>query len=66
MSLRAFHIVFVAVSIALSALVVAWGIREYTASQSEGALVLSVLFLITGLLLVAYAARAFRKLGELS
>ena len=45
MSLRAFHIVFVIVTIVLSLYVALWGIREYTQEQSVSALALGVLFL---------------------
>jgi hypothetical protein len=66
MSLRIFHIIFVTVSIALSIFVTIWGVREYMATRSSGALALSGVFLIGGILLVAYAGKAFRKLKDLS
>ncbi len=66
MSLRIFHIVFVAVSIALSVFVAVWGVREFLVSRSSGALALAGVFLIGGVLLVAYAGKAFRKLKDLS
>lgn len=65
MSLRIFHIVFVTVSIALSIFVTIWGVREYAATHSTGALALSGTFLAAGVLLVIYAGRVFRKLREL-
>jgi hypothetical protein len=65
MSLRAFHIVFVTVCIVFSAWVAAWGLREYNASHSSGALALSILFLTTAFVLVWYGVRVSRKLREL-
>jgi len=65
MSLRIFHIVFVTVSIALSVFVTIWGVREYMATHSSGALLLAVVFLFCGVVLVLYAGRVFRKLKEL-
>jgi hypothetical protein len=66
MSLRIFHIIFVTVSIALSIFVTIWGVREYMATRNSGALALSGVFLVGGILLVAYAGKAFRKLKDLS
>ncbi|HEY8132488.1 MAG TPA: hypothetical protein VII12_11420 [Thermoanaerobaculia bacterium] len=66
MSLRIFHIIFVTVSIALSIFVAIWGVREYMATHNSGALALSGVFLLGGILLVAYAGKAFRKLKDLS
>lgn len=65
MSLRIFHIVFVTVSIALSVFVAIWGVREFMLTRSTSALVLAGVFLLGGVLLVAYAGKAFRKLKDL-
>ena len=65
MSLRIFHIVFVTVSIALSVFVTIWGVREFLATRSTGALALAFVFLALGVTLVFYAGRVFRKLKEL-
>jgi len=65
MSLRIFHIVFVTVSIALSIFVTIWGVREFIATRSSGAIALSAAFLACGVVLVFYAGRVFRKLREL-
>jgi len=65
MSLRIFHIVFVTVSIALSVFVTIWGVREFLATRSTGALVLAFVFLALGITLVFYAGRVFKKLREL-
>jgi len=65
MSLRIFHIIFVTVSIALSVFVTIWGVREYALTRSSGALALSGVFVVFGIVLVFYAGRVFRKLREL-
>ena len=65
MSLRIFHIVFVTLSIALSIFVTIWGVREYAATRSMGALALAAVFLAGGIVLVWYANRVFKKLREL-
>ena len=66
MSLRIFHVVFVSVAIALSLFVAVWGVREYAASHSSGALAMAIVFVLCGVALSAYASRAFRKLKDLS
>ncbi len=65
MSLRIFHIIFVTVSIALSVFVTIWGVREFIATRSNGALGLAIVFLMGGVALVLYAGRVFRKLRDL-
>lgn len=65
MSLRIFHIIFVTVSIALSIFVAIWGVREYMATKSSGALSLAGVFIVAGIVLVIYAGRVFQKLREL-
>jgi uncharacterized membrane protein len=65
MSLRAFHIVFVVVTIVLSLYVALWGIREFTQERSATALTLGVLFLLMAVGLMVYGKRTFRKLKEL-
>jgi hypothetical protein len=64
MSLKAFHIVFIVVSIALCAFVTAWSLREWNTAHSSGALALGGLFLVCGFALVAYGVRAVRKLRD--
>jgi hypothetical protein len=65
MSLRAFHLVFIAVSVALSAFVAAWGLREWQANHSGTALGLAVIFFACGVALVGYGVHAVRKFREL-
>ena len=65
MSLRAFHIVFVVVTIVLSLYVALWGIREFTEERSATALILGVLFLAMAVGLMIYGKKAFAKLRDL-
>jgi hypothetical protein len=65
MSLRAFHIVFVVVTIVLSLYVALWGIREFTQDRNATALTLALLFLGAAVALMIYGKKAFRKLKEL-
>jgi len=65
MSLRAFHIVFVVVTIVLSLYVALWGIREFTEQRSGTALTLGVLFLAMAVGLMIYGKKAFAKLRDL-
>ena len=65
MSLRAFHIVFVIVTIALSLFVALWGIREFNAERNFGALALGLIFAATAVGLMIYGKKVFVKLREL-
>jgi uncharacterized membrane protein YozB (DUF420 family) len=65
MSLRAFHIVFVVVTIALSLYVALWGIREFSEERSITALTLAILFAAMAVGLMIYGKKAFRKLRDL-
>jgi hypothetical protein len=64
-SLKAFHILFIALSIVLSVGLGTWGIREYMASASGGALALGVVFFVTGFLLLLYGRGFLRKMREI-
>ena len=65
MSLRVFHVLFIALSVALSATVAAWGVQQYLANGESGSLVLAGTFFVAGLALVVYGSRYFHKLKEL-
>ncbi len=65
MSLRAFHIVFIVLCVALSLWVGVWGIRDYMAERSGGALALGILFLVSGVVLVVYGSKVYTKLRDL-
>lgn len=61
MSLRAFHIIFIAVSVALCVFVAFWGVREATTSGR----MLALVFVVGAAALVVYGKKIFRKLKEL-
>jgi uncharacterized membrane protein HdeD (DUF308 family) len=66
MSLRAFHIAFIVVSIVLSLVVTVWGVREYLNAGVASSLVVGLVALASGVTMVIYGARFFRKLQELA
>ena len=65
MSLKAFHIVFVIVTVVLSLYVALWGIREFAQQRSTPGLALGLLFLATAVALMVYGKKAYAKLKEL-
>jgi uncharacterized membrane protein YozB (DUF420 family) len=65
MSLRAFHIIFIIVTVILSLYVSVWGIREFAADHSTTGLTLAILFMVTAVGLVVYGKKAFAKLRDL-
>jgi len=65
MSLRAFHIIFVIVTVALSLFVAIWGLRAYAANHDTGALALALVFLVAAVGLIVYGKKVFVKLREL-
>jgi hypothetical protein len=65
LSLRSFHLFFIAVSILLAALVGAWGVQSYRATGETSGLWLGVLFFVLGFILVVYGLKVRRKLRDL-
>lgn len=65
MSLRAFHIVFIIVTVILSLYVALWGIREFAQDRSTMGLGLAIVFIISAVGLMIYGKKAFTKLKEL-
>jgi hypothetical protein len=65
MSLRAFHIIFVIVTVALSLFVTMWGIREFQQERNGGALALAAVFFLTAIALSIYGKKVYVKLKEL-
>lgn len=66
MSLRIFHVLFIALSIALSAMVAGWGVQQYLTVGDKSGLILAGIFVVVGLALVVYGTKYFHKLKELS
>lgn len=65
MSLKVFHLVFIAASIILSFGVGVWELRFYTVTRSVSELALAVVFLALGAVLIAYGMRTIQKFKEL-
>lgn len=65
MSLKAFHILFISISILLSIGVGASAIRDYVASGNGGSLAFGIVFFFAGFLLVVYGWGFLRKMREI-
>ncbi len=65
MSLKIFHIVFIALSVTLSAGLGAWGIQSFMAEGSTQGLVVGILFFLTGAVLLVYGIRFWKKMREM-
>jgi hypothetical protein len=66
MSLKAFHIVFIALSILLTLFCGVWLLREYASSRHLSYLVAGILFLLGGGGLICYGKSVLRKLKHIS
>jgi steroid 5-alpha reductase family enzyme len=66
MSLRSFHLFFIAASVLLAAWVGVWGVQSWLATRSGGDLALGLLFVVLGLVLLVYGLRVRKKLRELA
>jgi hypothetical protein len=65
LSLRSFHVFFIAASIALSAWVGVWGVASWRQGEGSSGLVLAALFLGLGIVLLVYFVRVRRKFREM-
>jgi len=65
MSLRAFHLLFVTMSVILAAFVAAWAVEQYQLEHETQYLVTCVAAIITSGALVAYGALFQRKTRNL-
>lgn len=65
MSLRVFHVVFVAICVALSLFVAVWGVAEFSRESSVMALAVAVVFFGAAVALVIYGKKVFVKLRDL-
>jgi hypothetical protein len=66
MSLKAFHIVFIALSILLSFFCGAWLLHEYASNRHGTFLAAAVLFFVAGVGLICYGKSVLRKLKHIS
>jgi hypothetical protein len=65
MSLKAFHVIFIIISILLTIVVGVWGVHEYVVHDNTGNLAIGGVFFFSGLALVVYLIWFFDKLKEL-
>ena len=61
MSLRAFHLFFIGISVVLAAFFAAWAAAQYSAGHELIYVVVAVLSLASGLALAIYAVKFQRK-----
>ena len=65
MSLKAFHVFFIAVCILLGMFVGGWGVRQYLMNDNTGSLALGVFFFASAFVLLGYGLLFIRKVEEL-
>ena len=65
MSLKAFHIFFIAVSVALAVGFGAWGVNEYLQNRTVAMLLMGLASFVIGGVLVVYGKRVWHKLNNL-
>ncbi len=65
MSLKAFHIFFIAVSMLLGMFVGGWGVRQYMINDSVGSLALGAFFFASAFVLLAYGLKFIRMVEDL-
>ena len=65
MSLKIFHLVFIALSILMAVLVGGWGVNRYLADGSTSGLGLGVAFFLAGMALLVYGVKVLRKFQEI-
>jgi hypothetical protein len=66
LSLRSFHLFFIAASVLLAAWVGVWGIQSWQATRSGSDLTVGLLFFALGLVLLVYGLRVRKKLRALA
>ncbi len=65
MSLRAFHLLFIALAVVLAAFVAAWAANQYQIESDPGYLVAGLASALAGAGLTVYVARFMRKTRNL-
>ena len=65
MSLKTFHLVFIALSVLMAAVVGGWGFNRYLAGGGASGLALGVGFFLTGAALLLYGVKVLRKFREI-
>ena len=65
MSLKVFHLVFIALSVLMAALVGGWGVNRYLSDGAGNGLVLGLGFFLAGAAMLVYGIRVLRKFREI-
>ena len=65
LSLRSFHLFFIAASIVLSAGIGVWGVRSWMDTGATGDLAFGAFFFVVGILLALYGLKVRKKLRDL-
>ncbi|MEZ5333520.1 MAG: hypothetical protein R2991_16145 [Thermoanaerobaculia bacterium] len=65
MSLKIFHLVFIALSILMSLYVGAWGLSRYSSGAGGGTLALGIGCFVLGAALAVYFVKVYRKFKEM-
>lgn len=66
LSLRSFHLFFIAASVVLAAWVGVWGIQSWQANRSGSDLAVGLLFFALGVALLVYGLRVRKKLRAIA
>ena len=66
MSLKAFHIVFIVLSILMAFFCGVWLLHEYAETRDAAQLVVGILFILAGGALICYGKSVLRKLKHIS
>ena len=66
MSLKAFHLFFISISVLLSLAVGGWGIQSYLTNSDDVGILVGLFFILLGIGLVFYEMRFIRKFKHVS
>jgi membrane protein CcdC involved in cytochrome C biogenesis len=66
MSLKAFHVFFISVSVLLCLVVGGWGIQSFITDSNAVGILVGLFFIILGFALVVYELRFLRKFKNVS
>ena len=66
MSLKAFHVLFISLSIVLSFGVAGWGVQSYVSDSNSVGILVGIFFILTGIGLGFYEMKFIRKFKHVS
>ena len=65
MSLKVFHLVFIALSVLMAAVVGGWGVSRHLSGANGNGLVLGIGFFLLGAAMLVYGVKVLRKFREI-